>query len=120
MIDINKTFTFSIDETFLLKNNLYSTKWVIPNNLPYFEGHFPNNPVLPAIALIDLVLYIISKIEVSSPIKIKSIQTAKFSEVYIPGDIVLIKLEKKESKKWAANLSKENGIKNSKMTINLA
>lgn len=120
MIDIQKTFIFPDDETFLLENDQYSTKWVIPNNLAYFQGHFPNNPVLPAVALIDLITHIISKIEVSQTIRIKSIPSAKFSEIFIPGDTISIKIEKRESKKWYTSLSKDGGNKNSKIIIEIS
>ena len=34
----------------------YTTVWTVRYDLPYFEGHFPGHPVLPAIAVIDASL----------------------------------------------------------------
>ncbi len=38
--------------------NLPQMQWQIPTDLFYFHGHFPKNPILPAVAFIDLSLEI--------------------------------------------------------------
>jgi 3-hydroxymyristoyl/3-hydroxydecanoyl-(acyl carrier protein) dehydratase len=37
-----------------------SIRFHVSENIPYFIGHFPNNPVLPAVAIIDISHYFIN------------------------------------------------------------
>ncbi len=73
--------------------------WAVPTNLAYFEGHFPENPVLPAIAMIDLSLEAISQ-NLSRSVKLKKISQAKFLKVIVPGSELKIKVEKISSEEW--------------------
>ena len=31
----------------------WTIEWVVPEDLPFFEGHFPKNPILPSIILLE-------------------------------------------------------------------
>ncbi len=57
--------------------------WIVPENLPYFEGHFPGNPVLAAIAIIDFSLVGISMI-MGRKVSLLKMKKAKFTDVIRP------------------------------------
>ncbi len=66
-----------------------SEAWQIPNSLPYFEGHFPNNPILPAVAIVELSCQFIEHVS-KIKVELNSISNAKFLDILVPGDLVEI------------------------------
>ena len=57
--------------------------WKVPENLPYFEGHFVNHPVLPGVGIIDGSLCTVKAMgHKFSQVEVKK---AKFSKVIVPG-----------------------------------
>ena len=79
------------------KTDSYAVEWVVPENLPYFEGHFPNHPVLPAAAILDFSLEVMKGIEKN---QIKEIKSGKFYETIVPNQHVQIQIGKKSPKEW--------------------
>lgn len=73
-----------------------SARWVVPNQCAYFEGHFPNNPILPAVAIIDGSLALIQK-EASDSFIIKK---AKFLGLIQPGLQVHIQADLRDNTCW--------------------
>ena len=51
----------------LLEVSTSDPEWVfkvrVPATCPYFRGHFPTNPVLPAIGQLALVLELLEQVE---------------------------------------------------------
>ena len=76
-------------------------RWHIPERLHYFEGHFPENPVLPAIAVIDATVDAIRK-SFSTKGSLVKIPTAKFLGVLKPGNDIAIHLSKISERTWKA------------------
>jgi 3-hydroxymyristoyl/3-hydroxydecanoyl-(acyl carrier protein) dehydratase len=68
--------------------------WKVPDSLPYLAGHFPGNPIVPGIAMIDACLeaYRILTGLSETPF-IKKIQSAKFTGLIRPLDQVEIVFE---------------------------
>jgi 3-hydroxymyristoyl/3-hydroxydecanoyl-(acyl carrier protein) dehydratase len=65
-----------------------SATWLVPAQLPYFEGHFPNNPILPAVAVIDVSLQLIQKLQKKPHLQIREIRTTKFMSPITPNTTV--------------------------------
>jgi hypothetical protein len=65
----------------------------VPMEAPYFEGHFPGNPILPAIAFCDLAELIVKDLGFGT---IKSFKNAKFMAPVGPGAVLKIECEKQE------------------------
>src|SRR5262245_36478702 len=82
------------------KTDSFVMEWVVPENLPYFDGHFPNHPVLPAVALVDFSLEIIKGILKDPTLEMKSIKSGKFYEIIAPNRHVRIQIGKKALKEW--------------------
>jgi 3-hydroxymyristoyl/3-hydroxydecanoyl-(acyl carrier protein) dehydratase len=78
MIEPKKSFQFS-----------KAFQWEVPADLSYFDGHFPGNPVLPGIAIIDASLEAI-RLErgMEEPPYVRKVDSAKFTQVIQPGHIV--------------------------------
>lgn len=58
---------------------------------PFFEGHFPGNPVLPAIAQLVLVERLIGE-AMGGEVAVDSLRQVKFAEVIRPGDRLTIEV----------------------------
>jgi 3-hydroxymyristoyl/3-hydroxydecanoyl-(acyl carrier protein) dehydratase len=69
---------------------------LIAANHPCFEGHFPQHPVFPAVAQIDLVLDHLQKIREQPPIVI-AITKAKFPAPILPETSVHLHLKIEDS-----------------------
>jgi 3-hydroxymyristoyl/3-hydroxydecanoyl-(acyl carrier protein) dehydratase len=65
----------------------------VSENIPYLIGHFPNNPVLPAVAIIDISHYFINLF--FSNHQYKEISYLKVKSKISPGSSVLIQIFQK-------------------------
>ena len=119
MINPEKKFIFNADQSFTanLENVIY-INWSVPRDLPYFEGHFPGNPVLPAVALLDLSLVIVNQIDSKLESMFLTIKSAKFSEVIRPEDLLSIKVKRDStSQLWSMEFTNQNDITVSKLVF---
>lgn len=57
----------------------------VPGDSPWFAGHFPGNPVLPAIAQVSIVFDMICRWN-NKPIFLKAIHRVKFKRVILPDE----------------------------------
>lgn len=82
-------------------------KWVFLKSIhnvsfssPFFQGHFPNNPIMPGVLIIEsiaqatgiLILKSIEKIESDKLYYLASIDNAKFKHPARPGDQIIIEI----------------------------
>ena len=75
-------------------------------NEPYFKGHFPNNPIMPGVLIIEAMaqtaaVFVIHGLKESNENKLvyfMSIETARFRKPVIPGDTLKINVFKKQSR----------------------
>ena len=67
-----------------------ATHWRVPLDHPALAGHFPANPILPGVVLLDLALHIIAD---SSGLALErcEISSLKFLGPARPGDALLIR-----------------------------
>jgi len=75
--------------------NTVSVKFSIPSTSPYFDGHFPGFPILPAVAQTELVIRFAAQYfgTTISPLEIKRV---KFTNFIRPDAPLILKLTKKE------------------------
>ena len=94
---MNKGFGNIKADRIIEKNeNSVSLIFTIPKDSLYFDGHFPDYPVLPAVAQIDIVVNFASQ-NFGTDIIISQIKRTKFLKVITPSLSLLLKLEKKDA-----------------------
>ena len=96
MIDLNQAFSGMSVEA-----NARVT-WTLPKNLPYFDGHFPDNPIFPAVGIVDASLHALARI-VGHHVELESIPTAKFTHVLQPEVPVEMNFEKVGANSWTVD-----------------
>lgn len=70
----------------------WKMRFLFPPDFIGFQGHFPNNPVLPAIAQICMARLLWSR--VIAPVAALDIKTAKFREPLRPNQEIMLSLER--------------------------
>ena len=83
-------------------------------NEPYFQGHFPNKPIMPGVLIIEAMaqtaaVFVIDGLKESADnrdVYFLSIDSARFRKPVIPGDTMILKIFKRQSR---GNVCKFNG-----------
>lgn len=82
--------------------NGFEFVWKLEDDFPYLEGHFPEKPILPAISMLDLVIESL-EIYKAKNVSLKSIKSAKYTEIIEPGHELKFCLEHQgEQENWSA------------------
>lgn len=105
MINPDVVFDLQIRRQIDGENGKFACEWVIPASLPYFDGHFPDGPILPGVGILDASLAAIRRATKDSSIRLSGVKNAKFLSLIRPGMKVSISLERSEehwSVEWRA------------------
>ena len=114
-----------IDEIIEITKNGAKASLSIKKEFPFFEGHYPGNPIMPGVLLCESVfqtgaIFLADLLESQAltddkvtPV-LSRIRDARFKRMVLPGDIVEISVEIKEVLGQFYNLSGE--IKNRNKT----
>jgi 3-hydroxymyristoyl/3-hydroxydecanoyl-(acyl carrier protein) dehydratase len=81
--------TFEVQEGFSEKTG-GKASWVVPPDLPFFEGHFPDRPILPGVAILIITEKLLSQVFPSRALNVKEVRSAKFLAPILPGQKVEI------------------------------
>jgi 3-hydroxymyristoyl/3-hydroxydecanoyl-(acyl carrier protein) dehydratase len=100
MIDPKKWFDFKVSLS-SCHVQCASVNWKIPADLPYFEGHFPGNPIFPAVATLDGTLELVRRVTEQPQFEYTKITSAKFTGVMTPEQEVIIEIHKSHTE-WKA------------------
>jgi len=108
MIDPKEVFKFDILKVpphTHCQGTCYSTSWTVPNDLPYLRGHFPTQPVLPAVAMIDASFELLRQAsrETTNPLIPIGVSSAKFAAPVTPEMQVEITLHQIADDTWQAD-----------------
>jgi len=82
------------------ENDSFILNWKVPLDLPYFTGHFPSNPILPAVAILDISIEIVKMISNDPSLEIKTIKMGKFYEIIAPNRNIQIQIANKSPGEW--------------------
>ena len=77
----------------------------LDSNLPFFVGHFPGRPIMPAVAQIEMMALLIAT-ETPWNNKIQGGRQLKFLQPLIPGDEINFRLQYKEEGEASSTLYK--------------
>lgn len=75
-------------------------EWTIPADLPYFDGHFPGQPVFPAVGIVDASLALVRRVAERVDLQLLGVVSAKFTQVLGPGTRVVIESERVGEDEW--------------------
>jgi 3-hydroxymyristoyl/3-hydroxydecanoyl-(acyl carrier protein) dehydratase len=86
----------------ILQNRIgdHTALWRVPADLPYFNGHFPDNPIFPAIGITDASLTLLQLALGQSDLTLKSVPAAKFLSPITPGTEVRLEWMPNGEKEW--------------------
>ncbi|HEY8278080.1 MAG TPA: hypothetical protein VIH99_00560 [Bdellovibrionota bacterium] len=94
MIQPSQVFDFT---SFEQQGDLFCANWQAPETCPYFVGHFPDQPVLPAVGLLDGSIELIRRSGIPFQARKIALRKAKFMGMVRPGMKVRVTLKQKES-----------------------
>ncbi len=91
-------------------------------NEPYFQGHFPNHPVMPGVLIVEamaqtsavLVMHTLGGTAYGKVVYFMSVEGSKFRKPVVPGDVLHIHCEAQKSRGnvWRfSGVAKVDGIK---------
>lgn len=94
MINLEEELTnsYNFKET---NKDTFVVNFKVPRNLTYFNGHFPQFPVMPAVAQVDITCYFIQKyILKSETIHLKKIDSVRIKAATQPEQIIHLIINK--------------------------
>ena len=68
--------------------------------LPWFQGHFPGEPVLPAVSIIEISLHLLKNIQPQVSHTQLELKRSKFTAVVSPGQSVHISIKRLLENQW--------------------
>ena len=80
-----------------------ATQWRVPASLPYFQGHFPGNPIFPAVAIVDASLTLIRRQQRNENLALLGVASSKFMHPIRPEQTVQIELKELAPGEWEAH-----------------
>jgi 3-hydroxymyristoyl/3-hydroxydecanoyl-(acyl carrier protein) dehydratase len=83
-----------------LKEGEGKAQWVACAELDYFQGHFPGNPILPAVAIVDVSIEILRRALGKQSLYVKTIKSSKFMEPVLPGTLIEIAFHESSPNEW--------------------
>lgn len=87
----------------------------VTNNEPFFEGHFPNHPVMPGVLIVEsmaqtagaLVVHTLGEGARGKIVYFMTVDSARFRKPVVPGDVLRVHCTVKQSR---GNVWKFDGI----------
>ncbi len=94
-----------VDEIISLENEVVITRKTFPADLPFFEGHYPGNPLVPGVILCEAIFQTgailmanrLQEADTTGTPVLTRIENAKFKQMVRPGDTVEIQVQLKET-----------------------
>ena len=101
------------------KETSLTLEFSIPETSPYFDGHFPDFPILPAVAQVDLVVRFASE-HFGTSVCISKINRIKFLNIIRPGNplVLFIEIDKRKINFKISSPGTETVYSSGVMTIN--
>lgn len=83
----------------------------VPADSPWFDGHFPDEPVLPGIAQLGLIVDAISRCS-ETTIEVESLDRIRFKKLIRPGDALKLSVapQKEKPKVFAFRIRLEDEL----------
>ena len=106
MIDIHASFQFSDVQ---VHDKVVTAQWIVPQDLPYLQGHFPDQPIVPAVAMLDAMTVLLTRTR-NQPTELSAVKNAKFTKPLEPSQTVSIECKQLGENEWTADWKVEGDI----------
>ena len=83
--------------------------FVVPADLPFFEGHFPGHPILPGVVALGWLLAGAERLA-GRKIEAAELVNVKFQVVILPGATLEVLVVPKHGGKWLGVIRSEAGV----------
>jgi 3-hydroxymyristoyl/3-hydroxydecanoyl-(acyl carrier protein) dehydratase len=97
---IEKLIEFNILEK---SKDSIRTELTIDERMPSFEGHFPGNPILPAVSIVDISLLLLSRVQPHVSFANIQVKRSKFMSMVRPNQKVEITASCEDGHNWRLN-----------------
>lgn len=81
-------------------NQMVCAEMLVNKDLPSFAGHFPGNPILPAVSIIDISLHLLSSAQIPTSHNSIRVKRSKFMGMVRPEQRVKIVAESEDGQNW--------------------
>ncbi len=88
-----------IDKIIKQSENEITVQKMVSSNEEYFQGHFPANPVMPGVLLVQIMIEACQALHAENSIHLTKMNRVKFRKMIRPGDSLIVKVERKNSQK---------------------
>ncbi|MCH7779895.1 MAG: beta-hydroxyacyl-ACP dehydratase [Acidobacteria bacterium] len=92
---------------------------VVPEDCPFFEGHFPGRPILPAIGQLAMLTGLVQRVT-GSAVSLTGVDDFRLHRQVLPGDRVEVRLEAPRAGSTARFEIRRDGAPVSRGTVRFA
>lgn len=93
-----------------LDNGALVLEFRLDSELPYFEGHFPQMPVLPGVVQLDwAVAWAREYLQFASGLPVRQLEVLKFQQLMLPGMQIQLELIRKDDHKCLFSYRSDKG-----------
>lgn len=100
---------FEFDLIEAKSNAEISARWRVPVDLVYLNGHFPNQPVVPAVTLMDAAVELL-KTQLGPAAQLVGVKNAKFSSPLLPEQTVTFEAKLVTGGDWSIDLKTTQAV----------
>lgn len=101
MIDTHACFQF---EEVQGQPDYVTATWIVPQDLPYLQGHFPGQPIVPAVAILDATNELLNR-ALRQNLELTQLKNAKFTKPLEPTQAVSIECMRVVDNEWTVDWS---------------
>lgn len=94
---------FNLDLIDAKSNSEITAQWRVPADLIYLNGHFPNQPVVPAVAILDVTVEVLKHV-LGPRVQLIGVKNAKFTSPLLPGQLVEFEGKRVPTGDWSVDL----------------
>ena len=82
---------------------------LVPEDLPFFEGHFPGHPILPGVVALGWMIAAAERL-LDRPVAVAELLNVKFQVVVLPGALLELSIVPKGHGRLQGTIRSEAGI----------
>lgn len=83
-------------------------EFVVPHAHPALPGHFPGNPVVPGVLLLDQVLSMLEALH--GPLPALRLPQVKFLQPLLPGQLARVELSRRGPDSWRFQVFRDDTV----------